>query len=113
MDAISLLKNARNGADECLGPLLQLYRNYLRLLADSQLDRKLRARVGPSDIVQETLLAAHRDFTQFCGTSESEFLAWLRQILSRNMAHATRDFTRDKRDVRRERQCRHPSRRAA
>jgi len=53
--------------DGLLGQLLQLYRNYLRLLAESQLDRKLRARVGPSDIVQETLIAAYRDYHQFVG----------------------------------------------
>lgn len=49
-----------------------------------------------------TLLQAHKARDQFRGSSDQQRGAWLRQILARNIAHATRDFTRDKRDVRRE-----------
>jgi RNA polymerase sigma-70 factor (ECF subfamily) len=80
MNSQHLLESACRGEDGSLGQLLQLYQNYLHVLADSQLDRKLRTRIGLSNFVQETLLAAHRDFKQFCGRSEREFLAWLRQI---------------------------------
>ncbi|HRX80773.1 MAG TPA: sigma factor, partial [Pirellulaceae bacterium] len=66
--------------------LLQLYSNYLRLLACSQLDERLRARVSPSDIVQETLFEAHRDFDRFVGRSSGEFVGWLRTILVHNLA---------------------------
>jgi RNA polymerase sigma-70 factor (ECF subfamily) len=59
--------------------------------------------VGPSDVVQETLLAAHRDFKQFCGRSEREFLAWLRQILiNRVFRCVEKNILAEKRDVRRE-----------
>ena len=78
------------------------FRSYLRLLANMQLDRRVRSKVDASDIVQMTLLQAHRARDQFRGTSDGQRGAWLRQILARNLAHATRDFTRDKRDVRRE-----------
>jgi RNA polymerase sigma-70 factor (ECF subfamily) len=76
-----LLAHARAGMNEQLGQLLQLYRNYLTILATTQIDRKLRRRVSPSDVVQEAMLAAHRDFLQYRGRTEREFLAWLRQIL--------------------------------
>ena len=69
-----LLSRARKGDGECLGELLTLYRNYLTLLAGTQLERRLRPRVSPSDIVQETMLRAHRHFGQFKGRSEAEFL---------------------------------------
>ncbi len=86
-----------------LGNILQLYWNYLHLLAEAQLDRRLRARFSPSDLVQETLLEAHRDFSQFRGSTEAEFLAWLRQILVHNLIVAVRrHFKAGKRDVRRE-----------
>ena len=92
----------QNGPDQ-LGRLLQLYTNYLSLLADSQLDRKLRARVSPSDVVQETMLEAHRDFHQFRGENEAEFLAWLRKILVNNLARAIEmHILAGKRDVRRD-----------
>ena len=38
---------------------LERFRNYLRFLADTKLDRRLRSRVDPSDIVQEALLRAY------------------------------------------------------
>lgn len=86
-----------------LGSVLQLYWNYLHLLAEAQLDRRLRVRCSPSDLVQETFLEAHRDFPRFRGRSEGEFLAWLRQILVNNLvSSARRHFKAGKRDVRRE-----------
>ncbi len=76
-----LLEEARQGRAEPLGELLQLYRNYLTVLATTQFNRRLNRRLSPSDLVQEAMLAAHRDIGQFRGESEREFLAWLRQIL--------------------------------
>ncbi|MCA9186238.1 MAG: sigma-70 family RNA polymerase sigma factor [Pirellulaceae bacterium] len=97
------LGEVRQGDDGHLGALLELYRNYLSLLADSHLDPKLRARVSPSDLVQETMLEAHRDIRQFRGESELEFLGWLRQILVNNLAQVVeKHVLAVKRDVRRE-----------
>ena len=103
LSAESLLYAARAGATESLGRLLQLYINYLKLLATTQLDDKLRARVSPSDVVQETLLEAHRDFPQFRGRSEPELQAWLRRILIHNLGRLVeRHVLAEKRNVRRE-----------
>jgi RNA polymerase sigma-70 factor (ECF subfamily) len=82
---------------------LERYRNYLRLLARLQLDSRLRGKLDPSDLVQQTLLQAHQVRDQFRGTTEAEYAAWLRQILVRTMANAARDLGRQKRDVGRER----------
>jgi RNA polymerase sigma-70 factor (ECF subfamily) len=98
-----LLTDARAGCDASLGRLLECYTNYLKLLATTQIDEKLRARCSPSDIVQETFYEAHRDFRQFRGGSEAEFLAWLRQILAHNLARVVEAHVLTaKRDVRRE-----------
>lgn len=78
-------------------------RSYLRFLVRAQLDGRVQQRVDASDIVQETLLEAHRSLEQFQGESESDLTAWLRRILARRLAHAYRDHTRQRRDVRRER----------
>lgn len=98
-----LLTQARLGEIAPLGDLLQLYRNYLTILATIQLDRRLRRRMNPSDLVQETMLAAHRDFPKFRGGSERELLAWLRQVLINCLHHAIEvHLLAKKRDVRRE-----------
>jgi RNA polymerase sigma-70 factor (ECF subfamily) len=81
-----LLARARAGDGTALGQLLELYRNYLRLLARTRVDGALRARLDPSDFVQETLLEAYRDFPRFAGGTENELMAWLRRILVRNLA---------------------------
>src|SRR5262245_46312218 len=83
--ANALIDRARHGSKSSLGTLLEQYRNYLAVLATTQIERRLRQRVSPSDVVQETMLRAHKNFGQFRGTTEPELLAWLRQILVNNL----------------------------
>ena len=98
-----LIEKVREGSVESLGDLLQLYQNYLSVLATTQISGRLRRRMSTSDLVQETMLAAHRDFHQFRGGSEGELVAWLRQILSNCLGHALeKNVYAKKRDVRRE-----------
>src|SRR5262249_47207336 len=89
-------------AEERLSHLEPL-RGYLLLLARVRLDARLRGRLDASDVVQQTLLEAHRDGADFRGGTDAERAAWLRQILARNLANAARDHGRGKRDVGRER----------
>ena len=99
----SLLGKARQGDEHQLGRLLTLYRNYLTILATTQLDARLRRRVSPSDLVQEAMLGAYRDFPKFRGSSERELLAWLRQILINCLHHAYEAHIQaGRRDIRRE-----------
>jgi RNA polymerase sigma-70 factor (ECF subfamily) len=98
-----LLAMARRGQTECLGSLLELYRNYLYLLARSQINLHLQARASPSDLVQETFLKACRNFHQFRGTTEKEWLGWLRRILVHSLARLVeKEVLTQKRDVRRD-----------
>ncbi len=102
-DFYELLKAARLGESEAIGRLLQWYGDYLGVLANRNLDRRLRRRVNPSDIVQEAMLAAHRDFAAFRGQTQAELLCWLRTILI-HVLHRTfaRHVQVEKRDMRRE-----------
>jgi RNA polymerase sigma-70 factor, ECF subfamily len=103
LEFLSRLTRARQGDLQALGQLLQWYTNYLTILATSQLDRRIRRRVSPSDVVQEVLLAAHRDFDDFRGSSQGELLAWIRRILINTLHRSFESHVKaGKRDVRRE-----------
>jgi RNA polymerase sigma-70 factor (ECF subfamily) len=100
-DPEQLLQRAQAGENSALGQLLELYRNYLALLARLQIGQRLQGKVDDSDLVQETFLRAHRDFAGFRGSTEEEFVAWLRQILAYQLANLVRRYlSTQRRDVR-------------
>ncbi len=89
---------AQNNGEE-----LARFRDYLRFLAQVELEPRFQRKLDPSDIVQDTLLKAYQALDQYRGENDLEMAAWLRQILARNLANTTRDLQCRKRDVRRER----------
>jgi RNA polymerase sigma-70 factor (ECF subfamily) len=90
---LSLLIQRAQRADEAArAQLLEAYRNYLRLLARTGMNAALQDKADPSDLVQETLLKAHRCFGQFRGQTEPELATWLRQILARNLCDLVRRY---------------------
>lgn len=98
-----LLTAAREGDAAQKEMLFQTCRSYLNLLARAQVHGWMQAKVDASDLVQLTLLEAHRDFDRFAGRSEAEWLAWLRRILAHNTADVVRHYGgTDKRQARRE-----------
>src|SRR6516225_9737621 len=97
-----LLEQTRAGDPAARGRLLELYRNYLRLMARTLISQPLRVRLDASDLVQETLLKAHREFASFLGSTEPELVAWLRQILVRNLSDQVKRHRAKGRDYRRE-----------
>jgi RNA polymerase sigma-70 factor (ECF subfamily) len=97
-----LLEQARKGNVQARGELLELYRNYLRLVARSLISSALRVKLEPSDLVQETYLKAHREFAQFAGRSEPELVAWLRRILVRSLANQVKHHRRQARNHQRQ-----------
>jgi RNA polymerase sigma-70 factor (ECF subfamily) len=76
---------------------------YLNVLARTAVRPEQRGKLDPSDIVQQTLLEAHRSRALFRGGTDGELAAWLREILTRNIADALRALHRKKRDIARER----------
>ncbi len=61
------------------------YREYLMVLARSQVSVDLRGRIDPSDLVQETLCDALRDLPRHRGRTRAEMMGWLRSLLRFNL----------------------------
>ena len=93
-----LIRLARGGNAAAVGRLLDQYRSYLRLMAQTQIDHALAVRVDASDVVQETFLEAVRDLRRFQGETEAEVLAWLRKMLCRNIVDQIRKHGAQRRD---------------
>jgi RNA polymerase sigma-70 factor (ECF subfamily) len=83
---------------------LERFRAYLGLLARLEVAPRLRDRVDLSGVVQLTLLEAHQGLNDDSRglKTEAETTAWLRSILSHNLADVLRKLKARKRDVRRE-----------
>ncbi len=89
---LEALHDARLERPGALGRLLDHYRPYLKLLARLQVASRLQKELDPSDVVQETYLDAARDFQSFRGTTEQEFVVWLKRLLAANVADAHRRY---------------------
>jgi RNA polymerase sigma-70 factor (ECF subfamily) len=81
---------------------LDKFRSYLYLLTRAHLGPRMQNGIDASDLVQQTMLDAHAKKNQFRGVTDAERGAWLRQILTRNLADALRHQHRAKRDVSRQ-----------
>lgn len=97
-----LIEEARNGCVASQNQLLSGLREYLALVAERELDPKLRAKAGPSDAVQQTMLQVSQKLADFRGTNQAQLMAWVREILTNEVKQMRRSFKAEKRDVRRE-----------
>jgi RNA polymerase sigma-70 factor (ECF subfamily) len=75
-----LLEQARAGAPGAVSRLLERHRDYVRRLVALRLDPQLRARVDPSDVVQEAQMEAVRRLDGYLADAPMPFRLWLRQI---------------------------------
>ena len=65
-------------------------RPWLQMIADRELPARLRGRIDPSDIVQQTLLKAWQGESDFQGSTHEQRLAWLRTILKNTIRDQNR-----------------------
>lgn len=91
-DFAELLEQAREGNHLMRDQLFDQCRPQLGAFAEHQVASWLRAKVDASDLVQQTLFEAHRDFERFEGKSEAEWFAWLRRILTHNALDLVRQY---------------------
>jgi RNA polymerase sigma-70 factor, ECF subfamily len=83
---------------------LERYQALLRLrVRQLHLDPRLKRRCDASDLVQETLLKAHKNLDRFRGKTEAELVKWLHEILAHTLADEVRKARTGKRNLNLER----------
>jgi RNA polymerase sigma-70 factor (ECF subfamily) len=98
-----LLARAAQGDGEARNRLLEAYRPRLRQLIGLRLDRRLAARLDPSDVVQESLADAAGKLSEYLRTRPMPFYPWLRSLALERLLTMYRWHIRTgKRSVRRE-----------
>ena len=85
-----LIERASGGDDAARQDLLEQYRVYLRRMVEARLDRRVTARVDPSDVVQETLIDAAKRLDAYLVDRPLPFFGWLRQIAGERVIDAHR-----------------------
>jgi RNA polymerase sigma-70 factor (ECF subfamily) len=97
-----LLAQARQGNDQARQLLLARHRSQLRRMVSVHLDRRLIARVDPSDVVQEALAEAAHRLDDYLQQPPLPFYAWLRRLAWERLVKTQRHHQRQRRSVRKE-----------
>jgi RNA polymerase sigma-70 factor (ECF subfamily) len=98
-----LLERAQRGDDAAGQELLTRHRARLRQMVAVRLDRRVAARVDPSDVVQEALADAARKLPDYLRQRPLPFYPWLRRLAwerlvklhQRHIAAGKRSVTRE------------------
>ncbi len=85
-----LLERIVLGDRTAFGPLFERHRTSIRKLAEWRIDPRIRARVDPSDIVQETELEAIKTLDNFLVRRPMPFRLWLLKTAYQRLAKAQR-----------------------
>ena len=97
-----LLNRVAAGDGAARGPLFARHRNELRQFVAGRLDPAVRARVDPSDVVQEALAEADRRLADYLARRPMPFHVWVRKTAYEEALKARRTHRADRRDVGRE-----------
>ena len=85
-----LFRSIEHGDRTAFGPLFARHRPSIRKLAEWRIDPRIRARVDPSDIVQETELEAIKTLDNFLVRRPMPFRLWLLKTAYQRLAKAQR-----------------------
>jgi RNA polymerase sigma-70 factor (ECF subfamily) len=79
-DTGELIRRAARGDREAVDGLLARHRDRLRRMVAIRMDKRLAARVDPSDVVQEALAEASQKLPDYLQQQRLHFYPWLRQL---------------------------------
>jgi RNA polymerase sigma-70 factor, ECF subfamily len=101
-ETCALLDRVQRGDEQARDALLARHRPDLRSFVEVHLDPRLRARIDPSDVVQDGQMEAARRLGDYLSRRPMPFRLWLRKTVYQRLLNLRRDHLRKRRSVRRE-----------
>lgn len=103
-DTEALMRRVGQGDASAVQALFQRHRSRLAQMIQRRMDPRVRARIDPSDVIQETLATASQKMPHYIANRPLPFYPWLRQIAWEKLVHLhDRHLRAAKRSVIRER----------
>jgi RNA polymerase sigma-70 factor (ECF subfamily) len=85
-----LIRRATGGEEGALAELFEGYRGRLRQMVRLRLDRRLRGRVDPSDVLQDAYLDLSRKLEDYTTRTGLPFFLWLRLVVGERLLRVHR-----------------------
>lgn len=85
-DTVELISRARAGDAGALNDIFTRHRVRLRRMVDIRLDRRLHARVDPSDVIQEAYLEVAQRLEEYLRDPNLPVFLWLRLVVGQRLA---------------------------
>jgi RNA polymerase sigma-70 factor, ECF subfamily len=90
-DDLRLVRRAAGGDAAAAGDALVRHRARLRRMVDARLDRRVRGRVDPSDVLQDGFADALAKFPGYLADPKIPLFLWLRLVIGERLAKVHRD----------------------
>lgn len=90
-DDLRLVARARAGDAAAAGEMLVRHRARLRRMVEARLDRRVRGRVDPSDVLQDGFVDAVAKFPGYLADPKIPLFLWLRLVVGERLAKTHRD----------------------
>ena len=90
-DDLRLVERARAGDAAAAGEALARHRARLRRMVEARLDRRVRGRVDPSDVLQDGLVDAVAKLSGYLADPKLPLFLWLRLVVGERLAKTHRD----------------------
>jgi RNA polymerase sigma-70 factor (ECF subfamily) len=84
-DTLRLLERARAGEQAALNEIFTRHRERLRRMVDMRLDRRLQARVDPSDVIQDAYVDVVTRLEEYLREPRIPLFLWLRLIVGERL----------------------------
>ena len=88
-----LIQRAKGGCDLALLEIIKQFEAYLLMVARTGMRNSLQGKFGASDILQISLIEAHKSIDKFNGSCANEMRSWLKRIVLNNLFDQSKQYT--------------------